>query len=380
MTLRIGINSHLLSADEGYRRAGISRYIETLLSELPAVLTKGDEVIAYGSKSLSRSSLEASSHVSWVPSRVATDSPPARILWEQTAGAVIGPRDRLDVLHSPVNVAPLISPTPSVVTVHDLAFERYPEHYPAAKQRYLSAMTRLSARRASKIIAVSSATRDDLLTYYDVDPGKVAVVPNGVDDRFRPLDSEAASEFRGEHDLPEQFILFVGTLQPRKNLETLLIAMSLLPANLNWPLVVVGGGGWKYDTIFRTLKRYGVANRVRFAGYVPIEDLPTWYASSSVVVVPSFYEGFGLPALEAMASGVPVIASNASSLSEVVDEEGMLVDPFDAKGFAAAIQTLAEDASLRRQLGERGMERARQFSWRKTAAMTYDVYREVAGS
>ncbi|MFW6075164.1 MAG: glycosyltransferase family 4 protein [Chloroflexota bacterium] len=368
----------MLSSASGYRRAGVSRYIEALLNELPAFLAGDDRLIAYGPAAVSKPPAPGQ-RLEWRRSRLNTESPPLRILWEQTAGAAAGLADRLDVLHSPVNVVPLLSTVPAVLTVHDLAFERYPEHYPAAKQRYLSLMTRLSALRAARIIAVSEATRNDLVECYRVSPDKVAVVPNGVDDRFRPVEPGRADAFRASQDLPEHFILFVGTLQPRKNLETLLVAMSLLPRGVDWPLVVVGGGGWKYDTIFRTVKRYGIGDRVRFAGYVPVEDLPEWYAASSIVVIPSHYEGFGLPALEAMASGVPVIAANASSLPEVVGDDGVLFDPADAAELAAAIVTLVENADLRRQLVQRGRERATGYTWWCTAAETYEIYREVAG-
>jgi glycosyltransferase involved in cell wall biosynthesis len=377
--VRIGLNAHLLSFEASYRQAGVSRYIDALLTELPAVLNPGEDLIAYTSQAgaiAGRARYDR--RILWRSTRIPSERPPGRILWEQTAGQLAGHRARLDLFHAPVNVAPLLSQTPSVVTVHDLAFERFPEQYPVMKQRYLRAMTRLSVRRAARVIAVSEATKHDLCRLYGCDPGRVTVVPNGIAAEMRRPPEDDIERFRAEQRLPDRFVLFVGTLQPRKNLETLLRAFALLQAELEWPLVVVGAPGWRDAPIYRLVESLGLRERVRFAGFAPAETLPYWYGAATLLVYPSFYEGFGLPVLEAMACRTPVVVSNASSLPEVVGDAGLLVSPRDVEGFAEAIGRLARQDGLRQELGAAGWRRSQTFRWRSTAEATAAVYREVA--
>jgi len=286
-------------------------------------------------------------------------------------------RARDDVMHSPVNVVTVLPNVPQVVTVHDLAFLHYPEQYPGMKQRYLKAMTRLSVRRAAKVIAVSEATRQDILANYRCDPDKVVTIPNGVDAEMRVLPESDVRAFRRTQGLPDEFVLFLGTLQPRKNLETLLKAFGKIAGQVDWPLVVAGALGWQYERIFQIVRHLGLSARVRFVGHVPGEHLPLWYNAATVFVYPSLYEGFGLPPLEAMACGTPVVASNVSALPEVVGDTGLMVDPLDVDALAGAILSLAGDADLRQQLGQRGRQRAAGFSWRRTVERTVEVYRQV---
>lgn len=372
--MRIGLNAHLFSTQEGYRQAGVSRYVEALLAELPDVVAPGDQIVAYVNPGADRTHLESPS-IRWQTSLLDTDQPVTRIFWEQSRGALAGVLDRVDLLHGPVNVAPLLSTARTVVTVHDLAFERYPEHYPAMRRRYLSAMTRLSVRRAKRVIAVSEATRTDLVELYGLPRERIAVAPNGIDARFRPQGAEEVAAFRHQHCLPQRFLLFVGTLQPRKNLDGLIRAMGTLRDRMDWPLIVGGGTGWMHDSIQRAVKQQNVRERVRFVGYLPPDDLPLWYSAASIVVVPSYYEGFGLPALEAMACGTPVVASSASSLPEVVGDAGILVNPKRPRTIASGILELIENEARREELTARGIERAKQFSWHRTARETYAVYR-----
>ena len=373
---RIGLIGHLLSFELTYRQAGVSRYTEALVRELPNVGPDEQYVVFTGGERppVSRG---FDPGIEWVHSRLPTGKPEARILWEQTVGTTIARRHRLDLIHAPVNVTPLVTGAPRVVTIHDIAFHLYPEQYPGAKQRYLRLMTRLSVQRATRVIAVSEATRQDVIRYYGAKPSQVVTVPNGVPADYHPLPPDEVAEFRAREGLPERFILFVGTLQPRKNLETLLRAYAQVADDIGWELVVVGATGWAYDPIFETARSLGLAERVRFAGYVPGEDLPRWYNAAGMFVYPSLYEGFGLPLLEAMACGTPVIAANTSSLPEVVGDAGLLVDPRDADELAGAIRRLAESASLREDLSARGRQRAAAYSWRRTAEETLAVYRDV---
>lgn len=373
--MRIGINAHLLSFELGYRRAGVSRYIEALLRELPHVAAPDDEIVAF--TSADQGQAEFSERITWIPSRLPTARPAVRIAWEQAAGAIAGYRHKLDLLHSPVNVTPLAGGDHQIVTVHDLAFHYFPEQYPMPKQRYLRAMTRLSVRRAARVIAVSESTRQDLIQLYNCDPEQVVAIPNGVDPSYSPMGEAADRAFREAQGLPAEFLLFVGTLQPRKNLDRLLRAYAKVAGELDWPLVVIGARGWQYDPIFRTVRQLGLGERVRFSGYVPAEELPDWYSAATIFILPSLYEGYGLPALEAMACGTPVIASSTSSLPEVVGDAGLLVDPLDEDAITGEILRLAGDARLRQELSDLGLRRAARFSWRRSIELTYAAYRDV---
>lgn len=377
--MRVGVLGHLLNFSPGFRQAGVSRYIEFLLKELPAVSYDVDLTAYAASGVVSAADRQTfPPAIEWSLTKLPTEKPPVRIAWEQFAGPLQLTRDRIDVVHAPVNVAPILAGRPSVVTVHDLAFLVYPEQYPGIKQRYLAKLTQHSVRRAARVIAVSESTKRDILRFYGVHPDRVVVVPNGVESWMAPVEEpDEMAVFRRNQNVPEQFILFLGTLQPRKNLITLLRAWSGLEQETRLPLVVVGAEGWFYEEIFEEARRLGIAGDVFFAGYADASLLPLWYSAATMLVYPSLYEGFGLPVLEAMACGTPVIASDQSSLPELVGEAGILVAPTDVDALRSAIQRLTDDAALRSQLRASGLARAREFSWRRTARETLSVYRNA---
>ena len=265
-TVRIGINAHLLSFEPTYRQAGVSRYIEALAHHLPEVAPEDDVVLFTGPARSPESRFDGRLH--WRHSRLPTARPPVRIGWEQGIAPVDVKRAGVDLMHFPVNVVSMVSTIPQVVTVHDLAFHHFPDQYPGMKQRYLKLMTRLAVSRATRVIAVSEATRQDIISIHGCDPERVVTVPNGVGDEMRPLAEVAIAAFRREHELPEQFFLFLGTLQPRKNLERLLKAYAAISAETDWPLIVAGAAGWKYERIFGLVKHLGLGDRVRFVGHV----------------------------------------------------------------------------------------------------------------
>jgi len=375
-SVRVGIIGHLLSFEASYRQAGVSRYTEALIRELPA-LAPDDEFVVFAGRARPPENRQFDPRIEWVHSPLPTAKPGVRIAWEQTSGLSIAQRYRLDVIHAPVNVTPVVSGAPRVVTIHDLAFHLYPEQYPGAKQRYLRAMTRVSVRRASRVISVSDATRRDIIRLYGCPPERVSTVNNGVGPEFRRLPEDEIARFREQNHLPEQFILFLGTLQPRKNLETLLRAYARVANQTGWRLVVVGAAGWSYEPTYATVVELGLTDSVTFAGFADPSELPLWYNAAGMLVYPSVYEGFGLPAVEAMACGTPVIAANNSSLPEVVGDAGLLVGTKDVEAMAHAIATLVRDPELRHELSRRGCQRAAAFSWRKTAEATLDVYRDA---
>ena len=375
--MRVGIIGHLLSFEASYRQAGVSRYTEALLRELPD-LAPQDTFVVFTGKQRAPAERRFDARLQWVHANLATERPATRIAWEQTVGMTVARRHDLDLVHAPVNVTPLLTGAPRVVTVHDLAFHLFPEQYPGAKQRYLRAMTRASVRRATRVIAVSESTRRDIIRLYGADPERVVTVPNGVGPEFGPLPDDDVNTFRRAEGLPKRFILFLGTLQPRKNLETLLRAYARVAAQTGWELVVAGAEGWGTEPMFAAVRELGLADKVRFVGYVAPERLPLWYNAAGILAYPSFYEGFGLPALEAMACGTAVIAADNSALPEVVGDAGCLVGARDIDGFAHAIATLARDDDFRARLGARGARRAAQYTWRRTAELTLRVYEDAS--
>lgn len=283
----------------------------------------------------------------------------------------------LDLFHSPDFTLPPLRRSAGVVTVHDLSFLLYPECAEARLRSYLEAVVPSSVRRADFVVADSLCTRNDLVCLLDVAPERVEIVYPGVEPRFHPLQGDARlDEVRARWQLERPFILNLGTLEPRKNQVRLINAYAQLKerGNLTHQLVFGGGLGWLYDDIFRRVNELGLKQDVRFLGYVPDNDLPALYSLADVFVFPSLYEGFGLPPLEAMASGTPVICSNSSSLPEVVGEAALLIRPTDTDALVAALEQILGDATLHGELREKGLERARLFTWEQAACRLLDIY------
>ncbi len=376
---RVGLNAHLLSLTETYRGAGINGYIYHLLRELPAAAEHLQFVVYLHDR---RFVPAPGSTLAVRRSRWATTNPWARIVWEQSGLAWASRRERLNLLHGLAYVTPLAASCPTVVTVHDISFVRFPRAFRAANRYYLSTFTRLSVQRAARVIAVSAHTRDDLIRTWAILPEKITVVPNGLDVAFHPVDAAAVADFRRRRGLPERFILSVGTLEPRKNLARLVQAYAAATAGerREIKLVLVGGKGWGYQEIFAQVERLGLTRDILFPGFVPADELPWWYRAADVFAYPSLYEGFGLPVLEAMASGIPVMTSTVSSLPEVAGDAALLVDPCDVEAMAQAIARLLHDKSLREELVARGLRRAAGYSWARTAIETIAVYQDVLSS
>ena len=375
--MRIGIDAHLLSLASSYRQAGVSRYIAELVRHLALEPGPHEYTLFTPPHGAGALLLPPAMRVErgWLP----TQQPLARIAWEQALGPVRAAARQLDLFHAPVNVAPLALPCRSVVTIHDLAFLVYPDRLRPAKRRYLTLMTGLSARRAARVIAVSEHTARDVVTRLGVAPERVVVAPEAAADHFRPEpDARALAAFRAERGLPDHYLLFVGTLEPRKNVAGLLRALARVAVEEpDGYMVVVGARGWMYDEIFALHESLGLAERVRFTGYVAAEELPRWYQAATAFVYPSFYEGFGLPPLEAMACGTPVVTSSTSAIPEVVGEAGVLVDPGDEAALAAALLALWRDPARQAALRAAGLARAARFSWARMARETRAVYESL---
>jgi len=295
---------------------------------------------------------------------------------------------RVDVFHEPDFVLPPTLPRAhTVLTVHDLTFIRDPESAFPRLRRYLNRVVPRSVVRATRVLADSLATKNDLIELLGVSPDKITVLYGGVDARFAPVrEPERLAAVRAKYDIgPDPFILGIGTLQPRKNYQRLIQAFAKLQATAfdlqlstsGIQLVIVGGKGWLYDGIFAEVRRLGLASRVLFPGFADDDDLPTLYSAAEMLAYPSIYEGFGLPILEAMACGTPVVTSTTSSLPELAGNAALLVEPTDADALAAAMRRLLQDTDLRRRLVADGFDQARQFTWEKAAAQLLAIYESI---
>ncbi len=378
--MNFGIDAHLLSFIPGYRRAGVSQYTEQIVRRLAQIVPESeDRLTVYVGRTAPQDGY-VPSPAGWQRSILPTERAPFRIAWEQAIAPIATKRAGLDTLLCPVNVVPLAGIVPSVVTVHDLAFVKLPEMFVPAKRRYLSVMTRLSVHRARQVIAVSAQTKADIVALFGVAPEKITVIPNATDARFAPAAPGAdLAAFRAIHGLPERYILFVGTVEPRKNLKRLLAAFAQLTEHeSNIGLAVVGASGWLNSDIAPLVLTLELEGRVTFAGYVPDDDLPLWYQAATVFCYPSLYEGFGLPVLEAMACGTPVITSDIGSMTEIGHDAAMLVEPTDTDAIAAALRQMLDDPALRAARSRAGLLRAGQYSWDRTAAETLVVLRRAA--
>lgn len=285
---------------------------------------------------------------------------------------------RIDLLHAPDFVLP---PTRArkLVTIHDLSFLLYPQFAAQGMVRYLSSAVPRSLNRAHAILADSEATRQDLVRLLGVDARRVDVVYPGVSPRFQPLPHAQAEAVRRKLGLPERFLLFVSTLEPRKNLVRLLeaFARAIAPGFADMKLVIGGRRGWLYGDIFAAIERLGLAERVHVLDFVDDNDLPALYNLAWAFTYPSIYEGFGLPALEALACGTPVLTANNSSLPEVVGDAAVLVDASDVGAIADGLARIIADEALRARLRAAGPARASQFGWEQAARQVRASYRRL---
>jgi glycosyltransferase involved in cell wall biosynthesis len=374
--MHIAINAHLLAHTRSFRRAGVSHYIEQLLHHL-ALVDQTNHYTIYTTRGLDATQLALSANFRVQPGWLPTINPRVRIPWEQFLAPLLLRQNGADLFHGTLNVAPLRCPVPSVITIHDLAFIRFPHTFRPHNRTYLDVATRTSARRAALICVVSEHTRREVIGLLGVPPERIIVTPNAARQHFQPPDPAELAAFRVRQSLPDEFVLYVGTLEPRKNLTTLLEAYAQLARSTHVPLVIGGGLGWLYQPVFARLEALGIQDRVHFAGYLDEQDLPLWYAAARVFVFPSLYEGFGMPPLEAMACGTPVVTSNSTSLPEVVSDAGLMVPPTDASALAAALLRVLRDDELHAELRARGLQRARQFSWLETARRTLAGYQQI---
>jgi glycosyltransferase involved in cell wall biosynthesis len=360
-----------------HRRAGLGRYAESLAR---ALADRVPDRLAFFYNA--ENGIEPLKGLEGTPAQtVALGYKPWRMLvWlGQLAGTGFNrlvPGARL--FHATEHLLLPLHGIPTVLTVHDLIFRQLPQHHKRLNRWYLNLTMPLYCRRASRIIAVSEAARRDLIAAYGVPSEKITVIYEAADPRFCPQSAVAVASALARYDLPARYLLFVGTIEPRKNLDRLLAAFErIYREGLSDALVIVGKRGWLTDDFFAALEHSPVREHVIFPGFVPDADLPAVYTGAQSLVLPSLCEGFGLPVLEAMACHTPVICSNTSSLPEVAGDAALLIDPTDVDQIAGAITRVLTDSALSEQMRVRGEAQAARFSWERTAEETLAVYHQL---
>jgi glycosyltransferase involved in cell wall biosynthesis len=367
--MRIGLDVRLTY----YTAGGISKYIARLARDLPD-LDPGSGYTHFYRRGHAETFSPAARRVDcWTP---------AHHWAEQWSLAFEVLPHRLDVLHSPDFVPPAFGCRRSVITVHDLNFLHYPQFLTPQARRYYNGHIAWAVRRADVISADSLATKSDLVNLLGVPAEKIVVIYPGLDPEFgAPPSSGALAATLARHGLTPGFVLFVGTFEPRKNVAGLLDAYALWrkrqPAAP--PLVLVGRQGWLFDATAARVHELALDGCVCFVPELPAGDLPHLYRAAGVLVLPSHYEGFGFPVLEAMAAGTPVVAANRASLPEIAGGAALLVDPNQPESIAAALERALGNSATRAQLIERGLARAQDFTWAETAQQTLALYRQAAG-
>lgn len=369
--MKIGIDARLVH----YQRAGIGQYTLRLVQALAAIDSENSYSILQSRKDKSplAEGPNLQRHSLWTP-------PHHR--YEQWALPLELWPLKLDVLHCPDFIPPFHRSCPAVITVHDLAFLRFPSLMTAESRSYYGQIER-AVQSAEHIIAVSESTKSDLVALAGADARKITVVYEAAGPGFQPADAAHIAAVRQRYGLQSDYILFVSTIEPRKNIPFLFEAYAQMRSTWSGPgepprLVLAGRKGWLYDNIFVILEQLGLSESVVFTGGVPSEDLPALYSGALCFVLPSLYEGFGLPVLEAMSCGAPVITTNVSSLPEVAGDAALLVDPQDMLGLAMAMQRLCQDEALRREMSARGQAQAARFSWERAARETIEIYKAAS--
>lgn len=367
--MRIGIDAHMV----GHGETGNETYIVGLVAGLGQVDQSNEYRIVLEDRSVAASlSLRSNFIPVTIRPRNAFVRVPVSMPWQAA-------RERLDLLHV-TYVAPPLLRCPVVVTVHDVSYKMFPEAFSPRDRAMLSLMVPISMRKARRVITVSESSKRDIIKFYGVSEEKLRVTHAAPGPLFGPGAGDGQSHaVVDRYAQGRRYILAVGNLQPRKNLKRLIEAYALLVGTgaIEHDLLLVGKPQWRATDLLETVRRLGVESRVRFTGYVPDDVLPALYRGADLFVYASLYEGFGLPILEAMACGTPVVTSNTSSMPEVAADAAQLVDPYSVEQIAGAIVSVVSDQELARSLRQRGLARAAQFSWVKTARETLDVYQEA---
>ncbi len=352
--MRIGVNAlYLIPGGVG----GTEIYLRRLLAALGAI-DRENEYFVFANLETGADLIPRQPNFHWKPQAVHARFRPARILWEQIVLPVEATRYRLDVLFNPGFTAPVLAPCASVTVFHDLQHKRHPEYFRWFDLPFWKLLLGASAHRSRRLIAVSEATREDLVRFYGLSPDRISVVLHGVEPQFFTLDRTRTAPF----------VLSVSTLHPHKNLERLIRAYG--SRKREWRLVIAGMRGFHADALDALIAELRLQDSVELTGWIPREELLQLYARARAFVYPSTFEGFGMPVLEAMAAGIPVTCSDIPPLREVAGEAALLFDPLNVEAISNALDRTAADSELRAALEKAGPERARAFTWERAARET----------
>lgn len=358
-------------------RAGIGRYAEKIAAH--AADQHPDAVQLFANHAPDAKPVESlahlpmrSTHMGYKPFRM--------LIWLAQMARI--PLNRLiapsDVYHATEHLLMPLRGIPTVLTVHDLIFKLFPKHHKLQNYLYLNAAMPLYVKRADHIIAVSETTKRDLIKHYGTPADKISVIYEAAAAHFTPQSESRIAEVRAKYNLPERYLIHVGTIEPRKNLARLVEALSILRRDdPDLRLVVVGSVGWLTESFFNAIERFDQSEAVIRPGYIPDDDLPAMLSGASVAVIPSLYEGFGLPVLEAMACGVPVACSSTSSVGEIAGDAAITFDPESVDAMVDAISAPLYAGYMRTALREKGLRRAGEFSWARAASETWAVYEAI---
>jgi glycosyltransferase involved in cell wall biosynthesis len=370
--MRIGIDAHAIGSES----AGNETYYEQLLKHLAAAPTNGAHYVVYYTHLAAAGRVSLNGKFQW--KRLW----PATPFWRIPIGFPLEfRRARLDVFHAQLIIPPFCN-CKTVTTIPDIAYEHYPDFFSTFETLRSKILTRRSAERADHIITVSEYSKRDISTTYHIDPDRITVTYEGAGPEFSPRDKATSrGEIARKYGIDNHFLLYVGRLQERKNLHRLLSAYAQVKkSGADEKLVLVGKKDWMTQNLEAHVKYLDLADSVIFTGYVPSEDLPIFYNAAEAFVYPSIFEGFGLPVIEAMACGLPVLTSYGSSLQEVAGDAALLVDPMSEESIAQALAKVLGDPSLRLRLASAGLARSAAFSFKKTAEQTAHVYERLAGA
>lgn len=373
--MKIGINArHLQNI-----HSGIVIYLLNLILNLKKIDDENEYTLFFGSKKNIPQNILNFEFNYDIP-KIPADSQLLKILWAHLYLPHAISKHKIDIFHETTFVAPLFKKCPVVLTIYDLAYLYLPFCFACRQRLYFKSLISQSIRQSDLIIAISENTKKDIINNFSVSPNKIRVIYGGVDEIFRPMvDKKEIEKIKKIYKIKKDFVLAVSLISPRKNIIRLIKAFKLLrnQKKINIQLVIVGRNGWLYRDVFREAVSSGLEDDIIFCGHIPKKHLLFLYNAASVFAYPSLYEGFGLPILEAMASGCPVVSSNTSSMPEVCGDAALLADPKNVEELSELLYKLFSDESLKNNLIEKGLGRVKEFSWEKTAKETLIAYNEA---
>jgi len=358
---------------------GVGVYVRGLLKGLSSIDTENEYFIIVN-KGKNADFVPTSDNFHVLYTNVTYSSYINRDLWEHFYLPLVLQQSRIDVYHGTNYVAPFFSKVPSVVTMFDMISFAAEDWYKPLSRYRVRMLIKMSAKKSRKIITGSVSSKKDIIRLLKVPEKKVEHIYVGIDNIFKPYNEQhKLDSIKIQYNIRDKFILYVGSINPRKNLIRLIEAYNRLRPELkaNYQLVIAGMKGWKADEVILKVKQAGIENRIVFTGFVPEDDLPYLINAAEFLIFPSLYEGFGIPPLEAMACGTPVLASNTSCIPEIVGDAALLFDPYNVDEIASAMYKALVKDNLRKSLVDKGFERVKLFSWEETARRTLELYREV---